>query len=206
MARLQITLVGTSPLMVHNPQLADPMNDWARQIKEITDKRTKQTDADRFRIKELEWYGGLYVGDTGPVLPTINLRKCFYDGGVVVGKKGEATLRALIFPDLMVPILYEGPRDLKALYAHGLKEDGTGSRVFSFETSVGIGSGTSKKRVQRTRPCFPQWSIVASVELLEDVLSREDFARVTVASGTSVGLGDGRRIGFGRFNATIKSA
>ena len=50
-------LEGASPLLMHNGALADPLNFWAKKMKEITAKQ-KKTDADHEEIGRLEWRAG----------------------------------------------------------------------------------------------------------------------------------------------------
>lgn len=53
-------------MLMHNGQLADPSNEWARAIKEISGKRAK-TAADYEEMARLEWLGSLYLNQHGPI-------------------------------------------------------------------------------------------------------------------------------------------
>ena len=186
---VRFELSGTSPLLCHNAQLADPDNKFVRQIAEITGKR-KKTEEDRKEIARLEWFGGLYVQNgSGPVIPTGNVRKCLIEAGKVT-KQGKQVSRAIAFADLHVPIAYEGPRDIEQLS----KRD-----EFYNRTSVGIGA----RRTMRTRPCFPQWAVVADAILLEDVMDLSDLELVCERAGLAEGLGDNRVNGYGRFEGRV---
>lgn len=187
--KIRINVVGTSPLLMHNIQLADPDNEFTRQIAAITGKR-KKTEDDRRAIEKLEWYGGLYVGSTGVVVPTASLRKCLINAGKIT-KQGTAVQRALHFADVEVPLTYDGPRDIDRLFADA---------TYHHRAAVGIGA----KRTMRVRPKFPQWAAVADAEFLEDVMDVADLRRVVERAGLAEGLGDGRALGFGRFEGQVE--
>jgi hypothetical protein len=50
---LRFKLISVAPLLCHNGQLADPLNDIARQMKKISSKREK-TDTDLEELARLE--------------------------------------------------------------------------------------------------------------------------------------------------------
>jgi hypothetical protein len=191
MKTVEIRFTGTTPLLCHNVQLADPDNDIVMQIKAITSKR-KKTAEDRADIAKLEWYGGLYLGKDGPCYPTAGLRKCLINAGKI-NKLGSTLLRALHFVDFQVPIVYAGPRDIDKLFL---------DKKFQHRAMVAV----STAKTVRVRPHFAEWSVTAKAGLLDDVLDMSDLVRVVEIAGVAEGLGDGRRIGFGRFQGSVKAA
>lgn len=186
--QVKLQLGGTTPLLMHSIQLADPDNPIVQEIATYTSKRRK-TEDDRRAIERLEWFGGLYLEDGRIVMPTGNIRKCFVQAGKI-SKQGTQVARALQFADLNVPLVYEGPSDLEALYA---------DKSFTNRSAVGI----SGKRTMRVRPQFPTWAIVAEALLLEDVMDPDDLLRVAQRAGQAEGLGDNRINGYGRFKVEI---
>ena len=54
-------------MIMHNGQTCDPMNKFARAIKEISGKR-KKTDEDYAEMGRLEWIAGLYVNEEGKLI------------------------------------------------------------------------------------------------------------------------------------------
>lgn len=183
-------LTGTTPLLCHNIQLADPDNQWTREIAAITAKR-KKTEEDRVQIARLEWYGGLYTapGFAGPVLPAANVRKSLIQAGKV-SKQGLQVSRSLILKVLSVPIVHDGPATLDALYARP---------EHHYRTAVGIGGS----RTMRTRPMFPAWQIQVSALLIDDVMDLQDLERIVERAGVVEGIGDNRVNGFGRFSGAV---
>ncbi|HEY3012235.1 MAG TPA: hypothetical protein VGJ36_05780 [Gemmatimonadales bacterium] len=187
--RVLTVLTGTSPLVQHNIQLNDPDNHFTREIAALTSKR-KKTDDDRVSIARLEFLGGLYVGRSGIHVPAANVRRCFERAGVV-RRLGTAVNRAVIPVALELPLEHDGPSDPAALWD---------DPRYRYTTSVGIG----RKRVIRTRPMFPAWTLQAEWELITDALDFDDFKAVVNAAGIVEGLGDNRVNGYGRFTAEIK--
>jgi hypothetical protein len=190
MAQISIQFAGTSPLLCHNIQLSDPDNPWAEEIKIITSKR-KKTEEDRRAIERLEWYGGLYTDAdmSGPVMPTGNIRKCLVEAAKIT-KRGKDIIRSLAFTDMVVPLVYDGPRDIDKMFA---------DKKFHNRASVKVGMS----RVMRVRPQFPQWSITADAILLEDVMDFDDLQRIIERAGLAEGMGDNRVNGFGRFTGQV---
>lgn len=187
--KVRISIAGTSPLLMHNIQLADPDNDIVREIATYTGKR-KRTEDDRRAIARLEWYGGLYLGASGPAMPTGNIRKALINAAKIT-KQGTAVQRALHFTDIDVPLVYDGSRDIDVLFKNP---------AHHHRAAVGIGN----KRTMRDRPKFSEWAVVADAEFLEDVLDLSDFVRVVERAGLAEGLGDGRALGFGRFEGKVE--
>jgi hypothetical protein len=188
--KITIEVKGTSPLLMHNPRMVDPEFDLNRQIKAITAKR-KKTDEDLRQIEMLEWYGGLYDIDGVVVQPTSKLRKCLINAGKI-SKQGKGIERALSFSELNVPLIYEGPRDIKQLFA---------DKQFHSRLSVGI----MGKRVMRVRPQFSNWGLLVRGLFIEDAgMNIDEFERIAELAGLAEGIGDNRVNGYGRFTIAVR--
>lgn len=183
--KVTIELQGTSPLLMHNPQMVDPECEFNRKIKEITMKR-KKTDEDLRQIAMLEWYGGLYADNGAVVQPSAKVRKSLINTAKI-SKSGKMVERALSFAELNVPLVYEGPKDIDALFADS---------KYHSRLSVGIGN----KRVMRVRPKFFPWALSVSGLFVEDAgLNIDEFKRIVDTAGLVEGIGDNRVNGYGRF-------
>jgi hypothetical protein len=184
-------LTGSSPLVMHNPQLADPDNSFAREIDKIASKR-KKSDEDRWAIYRLKFLGSLYIGRTAPgvVVPAANVRRCFEEAAKV-RKLGRAVTRAVIPLAEEFPLAYDGPTDPEALW----EED-----RFRYRTTIVV----SRQRIPTMRPWFPTWELVADFELVTETLDLDDFQDIVQAAGILEGLGDNRKNGMGRFTAVVK--
>ena len=190
--RITVVLDGTSALLMHNPQMADPNFEPTRRIKELTGKR-KKTDEDLRLIERLEWYGGLYAENGLIVQPTSKVRKCIINAGKI-SKQGKMVERALSFGSLNVPLTHDGPREIDAVFA---------DRRFHSRLSVGV----QGKRVMRTRPAFPTWALRLEGLFIEDAgLNFEELQRIVALAGLSEGIGDNRVNGYGRFTGTVEAS
>lgn len=187
--RVQINIMGRSPLLMHNERLSDPDDEYVRQIKEITSKKKNQTDSDRDLLSKLEWRGGLYEQNGEVVIPTANLIRCFREAGKVT-KAGQKIVRGISPAQLSMPLVTDGPRKVDILIKDQKYFDRRQVKV-----------GTS--RVKRTRPIFPVWSLAAAFELIDDVLNLSELVSIADLAGRAVGLCDARILGYGRFEAKI---
>ena len=190
--KIQLTITGTSPLLMHNPRMVDPEFELNRQIKALTGKR-KKTDEDLKEIEKLEWYGGLYSEDGVIVQPTSKVRKCLINTAKIM-RLGKGLERTLSFSTLTVPLTYPGPQSIDELFKR---------KEFHSRLSVGIGG----KRVMRVRPQFPVWSMLLDGVFVPDVgVNVEDLERIIELAGTIEGIGDNRVNGYGRFISNLKGA
>jgi hypothetical protein len=188
--KIVIQVQGTSPLLMHNPRMVDPEFELNREIKLITAKR-KKTDEDLSQIERLEWYGGLYEENGIVVQPTSKLRKCIINAAKI-SKMGKTIERSLSFATLNVPLVYDGPKSIDAIF---------GDKRFHSRLSVGIGN----KRVMRVRPQFFPWGMRVSGLFVEDAgINYDEFVRIVELAGVVEGIGDNRVNGYGRFTSTIK--
>lgn len=188
--RIQVEMTGTSQLVMHNAQLSDPLNKYAKEIAGLSKKKRK-TEEDHLEIGRLEFIGGLYVGDGGITMPTPNIKRCF-TRAATLRREGKAVERALLPLAQEFLLIYKGPKAVDQLWA---------DETFRFRTSVKVG----QSRVQRTRPRFPPgWMIVSEWELLTDALDPDNFERIVEEAGLIEGLGDHRTLGSGRFDAKLR--
>jgi hypothetical protein len=184
--KISVQLVGTTPLLMHNPRMVDPEYSLNREIKTLTSKK-KKTDEDLRQIQRLEWYGGLYEENDVIVQPSSKARKCIVNTARI-NKLGKSMERALSFAELNVPLHYEGPKDIDKVFA---------DPKFTSRLSVGVNG----KRVMRVRPQFPAgWKLIIGGEFIEDAgINFDEFSRIVELAGVVEGIGDNRVNGYGRF-------
>lgn len=188
MIDFSITLTGLRPLLMHNANLANPLDPGVKEIRKYTRKRTK-TDEDHEAIAHLEHRFGMYFEDpVGPYLPGENIMRCLVDGAKLT-KQGTAVTRSLIIKDDVCPLSYSGPREIEALWDKGFKH----------MSSVKIGTS----RTMRCRPWFPiGWRAEAQGILDPSVLELADLETIAHNAGLMIGIGDWRPR-FGRFEAKV---
>lgn len=180
--RLNFRITGVSPLVMHNGQLANPMNRFAKDIRSISGKRRK-TEADYEELARLEWLGALYLSSGEPCLPGELVEGCIVRGAV--SKKRGKQAKAGVLCLGAFPLQYEGPRKPLELWE---RED--------FRLTAGVKVGAS--RVMRTRPIFRDWAADIEVRFNPALLNGSEVAEFLIAAGELEGIGDWRPR-FGRF-------
>ncbi len=175
--QLEVTLEGLTPTLMHNGQLADPLNKWTKAIKEISGKR-KKTDADHAELARLEWFGSLYLNDDGrPAWPGENIEALL----IAAAKKRKEGPQAKtgVLCDGSFPIVYSGPSDAEKLWQ---------DENFRLTARVGI----QRASVMRTRPIFRDWSLHLVINFLPDVVNEKTVREWCDIGGQLVGLSDWR--------------
>jgi len=183
--KLTFRIQGMAPLIMHNGQLADPGNEWARAIKEISSKRAK-TAADYEEMARLEWMGSLYLSQQGPIIPGRVLE------GALIGKGGAARKQRMgkqaavgLYVVKNFPLEYDGSKDPNELW---LDERFRSKELVNVQTS----------KVVRTRPIFEEWAADVHFEIDTDFVNVEDAKLWMDIAGRECGLMDWRPK-FGRF-------
>lgn len=172
-----------TPLLMHNGQLADPLNPLAKDLARLTSKR-KKTEADHLELRRCEWFGGLYVDDAGhPCLPGEVLEAALVEGAKKFRMGKAAKGGFVVFGNFRLD--YKGPKTADELWKTGRFIKSCGVRV-------------KQNRVIRSRPEFKEWSCTFEVgwnpEIFKD---QEEVLEIIAAAGKS-GIGDWRPK-FGRF-------
>lgn len=186
--RMEVT--GTSPLLMANPQMVDPLNEIVREKKPLTSKRRK-TDADLERIDLLDWIGGLYVEDGVVFQPTAKIRKSLIEAGTIT-KDGTRVRRAVAFDEATVPLEYPGC---------------DGDPLKLVDDPAHVSRLRVKRGVMQVRPKFDEWSMTLTGLLIEDAgLNFDDLQRIASLAGRAIGIGDNRVNGYGRYEAEVEVA
>ena len=66
-ATYTVTIRGIRPLLMHNGQLADPLNDYAKELSRLAHKKQK-SDEDHVAVGQAEFQGSLYHDDDAGVV------------------------------------------------------------------------------------------------------------------------------------------
>lgn len=180
----QYKLTSSAPLIMHNGQLANPLNKWAKLMKQITSKRNK-TDADHEELARLEFLGGLYLDEGGPVIPA----QCIEGTLVNAAKKRRegVTAKSGMFCDSHARLEYAGPRSADELWSN---------EEFRIVSPVKVGTA----KVMRTRPIFRNWSTVITVTYDDEQINLSGVDEWVKIGGSIVGLLDWRPK-YGRYEA-----
>lgn len=181
---LSFKIGGVAPLLMHNGQLADPLNPFTKRMAALHGKRGQnKTDADIVELGRREWDGSLYTFNGTPCIPGEVLEAMLIKGAGTKRKTKQAKAGLIVEEDAL--LIYDGPKDLDELW-----EDGR----FRFQCGARVG----QSRVQRVRPRFDEWELEFTVSYLPAMLNGDDIRTFLIAAGQEIGLGDWRPK-FGRF-------
>lgn len=183
-SKIEFSVEGVCPLMIHNGRLANPMDPYARQIKVITSKG-KKTESDYEEIARLEHEGGLYLNDAGRVIVPSNMIEGAITEGAKKSKRGKLAKAGMFVVDDAL-LEYDGPQDAKGLWQ---------DRRFVDQRIVKVGMA----RVLRTRPIFRDWRFKFVLNYLPDVLNRHEIVEAISVAGVLIGLGE-MRPRYGRYD------
>lgn len=178
-----IKISGLTPLIMHNGQLADPLNDAAKALSRLTSKKSK-TEDDHLAVRKCEWHGGLYVNNAGaPCLPGEVIEASLVEGAkkYKLGKVAKGGI--IVLGDYALE--YDGPKSVEKLWAHG-----------GFIKCAGV--KVQNKRVIRSRPMFPKWGCTFDVQWDPALVKDEDQLIEIAESAGMTGIGDWRPK-YGRF-------
>jgi hypothetical protein len=181
---LTYRLSSTSPLLMHNGQLVNPLNKWSKAMKSISSKR-KKTDADLEELARLEFLGSLYMTANGPAVPASNLTATI----VAAAKKhreGDLAKTGVIVDDHAV-LEYDGPRVPEEMWADERFRDSRAVRV-------------GQARIIRTRPVFEAWETTVSLTVDDEIVNPSRVDDWMNTAGRIVGFCELRPI-MGRFTA-----
>lgn len=187
---IKVKIVGEGPLMLHNRRLANPLDEYTKAKKALTDKKTKKTEADLLEILELEFRGSLYFKEgTGPYIPGAYMRSHLADVAKMK-RRYKQVLRGLFVQEDICPLEYKGPKDMDGLWA--AKE---------FVDIRPVPQGPSV--VTRCRPIFhPPWSFVVTLAYHDSILDQREILEYLTFGGSIHGFAEGRPQ-YGRYSFKV---
>ena len=194
--QIQLKLTGVQPLMLNNIQTENPLNKWAKKLKEVTSKK-KKTDADTLEIIKLQFMASWYIDEDGHyVLPSECVLKSFEMGAKEFKKGSKLVENVQIIEDDLV-IKFDGmDKSLEELY-----DDGNGKNVDTRICGISSGFG-SKSKVLTTRVLIDKWSVPLTMLYDEDQIDLTDILRAAEIAGQRKSVGTYRRR-FGRYKVEV---
>ena len=182
--KVKIKALPDTAMLHHNIRLANPMDEGSLKLKSLTSVRKKTEDI-YSQITDLEFQYGMYYDErVGPYIPGIWLDATLIEGGKLQ-KNGSKIKRSTLVVDTLVPLQYDGPRDLATL-----------TRDPSFSDMRAVTIGTAKN--MRCRPRFKDWSAEFTIQYNSELINRDELITALKTAGACIGLGD-YRPRFGRF-------
>ena len=193
MKQIEFQIRGTVPLLMHNGQLANPLNAWTQQLNKLKGKRNK-TEEDHREYGSVQWFGGLYTspnitpevdGLKGArvVIPSDNIDRMM----ILAARKfkfGKQFESGVFSSEISWPLGYNGPKSIGALAADQKFADW---RMVVIQRS---------SRVLSCRPIFTEWALTFTLNY--DGVEEVDVRRAMDIAGECIGLCD-YRPRFGRF-------
>ena len=192
MEQLQYRLIGSSPLLLHNGQLANPLNQFTRDLNLLSKKGRGMKDVEHLeQIARLEFLGSLYTNGKGRIGIPANVIFTVVRNGARKFKAGKSIEAGLVVKDFAY-LEYDGPEDPEELFEF---TNDLGIRPFVDQRMVGI----QRNKVLRTRPIFSEWILPISIYVEPNVIQEEAIREYVDTAGILLGIGDGRSLGYGRF-------
>lgn len=190
MDTINVTITGTAPLLLHNGRMANPLDEYAQELKGITSKPGRQkTEDDYIAMMRIEFLGSLYYDKThGVYIPAENIESCGFDGAKL-SRRGQLFKQGVSCLDTHHPLVYEGPRKPEQLW--DLKEFRDVRRVRLSKTSS----------MMRCRPRFDNWSVSFVLNYYPEIIDPDAIRTSFDDAGQRIGLGD-YHMRFGKFEVT----
>lgn len=210
MKHFTFTIVGRSPMIVHNGGNISPLHPCNKLKSEYTKKR-KKTDDDHINIARIEWFQSLYLDRpldlqvTGEeekfydankerpnvVLPIKCIRACV-KSGAKLSRNGKAVDRAVQFTDVDFYRPSDSGKRLSFPDINKMSDD----LDYIDETVMSV----QRSKVVRYRAIFKKWAATVHGALAEEMLNTEDLTQAIQMAGDFEGINDSRSLGNGRFD------
>ncbi len=180
---LEFKIRGIAPLIMHNGQTADPLNKFAKALKEVSGKR-KKTEEDYAEMSRIEWHAGLYVDKDGELILPASILESAIQEGAKKQKLGKA-FKSAVFVDADAKLDIGKKKKAADLWGDDNYRDTRGVKV-------------GMARIMRTRPIFADWKATIVITFDNEQVNAADIQRAVLDTGSKVGLCD-YRPKFGRF-------
>lgn len=169
-------VIGGNILLMHNSQTADPLNKYAKAMKQFP---RKKTEADLYAMARIEYEAGLYLNSKGEVVIPSRLLEANIVSGARVQKDGKTALAGL-FVDTDAIFTYEGgPLSVQQL-------------LDSDEHRLTVPVTVNQSKIMRTRPQFKNWEADFTVSIDENLVNESQLKKWLDNAGGTKGLGDWR--------------
>jgi len=187
MQTLSFEIEGIAPFIMHNGRTANPLDPWAKAIKELTGIR-KKTDETHQQISDLEFLAGLYTVPTifpgnipanaRVVVPDFHIEASLLRGARMIksGKQFQSGCFVNQTELLDFPHKELGPTEL-------IKRD-----EYRLVAAVNVGG----KKVIRTRPCFQNWKLRFTVKFNPEIILPAEVCQSVDLAGQQCGMGSWR--------------
>lgn len=183
MKTIKFKVTGTTALMLNNPQTVSPFNEYSKQLKPLTSKRTK-TEDDLLEISRIKFLSSLYVSNGVYIIPSQHFEQSIVEAAKEkkLGRKFERSFH--IFNDSVLEF-----KD----------KDKTPEELFNLGVYVDVRAvGIKNAKITTTRAIIPEWSTTVECMFDESQLDEKDILSAFEIAGMRYGIGTYRRL-YGRF-------
>jgi len=187
-SEMQFKIKGFAPLLLNNPQCADPLNKYTKLKKPITSKRSK-TDEDHAELADLEIRSKIYWDDDlGIYIPSTWVQAAINKVSFSVSKVSKTAMRGCLFMN--------EPK-IKLNYKNESMVRGPIDVVKNSEFRHKMILPQGQVRLAKYFPIFHDWSFESSLEFDESVTTGRDLKIMLERACKYGGFGDFRPT-FGR--------
>jgi hypothetical protein len=174
----RLRLTGLSPIILHNPRTANPLDPFSKALKAISSKRSK-TDSDHRELMRLQWYAALYQSKEGQIiLPGMMIEACLVNGAKK-NRLGTAA-KAGMFVDENPQLIFDGC----ALSADELWERG--------DNELTVPCNVQKSKIMRTRFIAHEWSTEFTLTYDDGLFNKAQVIDIVEIAGLQIAIGTWR--------------
>ena len=168
---------GTTPLIMNNGQMANPLNPLVKKLKSLTSKRNK-TEDDLLEILELQWEGALYYSD--------DVGGLYIPSEMIFSSLSKAAKKHKMGPKIS-GITVDDPIGFPLITDHHesiveLRKD----EKNRFDKMVVI----MKARTLKRRAIFHNWKVKFDLEFERDIIDPNEIKTLLQTQSCRVGFGD----------------
>jgi len=183
MKSLKFTLKGIDSLLINNPQKSDPLNKYAKEMKQFTSKR-KKTDEDIVAMREIELRSKIYWDDELKIyIPSTWIVAAIAGISWTKGKIKKSDIRSSVFPTKpKIKLSYDGMEKVSTPVDIVKNSD--------FHNVVSLKQG--QVRVVKAAPIFNNWSAEIELDYDDSVINLSELKTLLEHSACYGGFGDFR--------------
>ncbi len=185
MKNITLTVTGRNEIRLNNPQMVDPLNKYAIQMKTFTNVHHSRRDEEHYRkMRDIEVKAKLYWNDTiGVYIPSSWIMEAIAKESFAQVKVAKAKMRGAVFMNVnKIKLNYKGMKKVKTFDDVSLDA--------SFRTIENIKQG--QVRIIKAFPQFEDWSIDLDFDFDEAIYVEADLKRILQVALMRNGLGDFR--------------
>lgn len=187
MQSIKFRMTGVCPLMLNNPQTVNPMNEYAKALKELTSKRSK-TDDDQNEIFHLKFLASCYVNNKGQYIIPANMIFKSFESGAKENKLGAKFRQSVFVTEDCLLKFDENGCNPEELWQNW-------SEKYVDIRPVGI----QKQKIVTARMIVPEWSLEGELEFDESQLNKSEVWLAMTNAGLRYGIGTYRQC-YGRYD------